>query len=304
MRWRWLKTPTKSLPELEARADAALAWGFQEAYLMQVRRMVQSFEGFRGLVQKARRSEWPHLVRLYVFQRLGVSRGQASSTVLGWITMLSPRLPRPLTRSELQAIVRAVASARLLRPTARLRGVSEALRKLLNVLRKTPGAERVWAVALMMAASMRRSDAVRVVGGDTTVPPEQQADAVIVYPEVEKTDHYGLRESEPTVIVCDSVGDALRLQRILCAGRLRDEARKQLAMAVSKAFHEAGIKDVRAVRRDAAASAGGREAANVLLRHQPGNLACTVRYTTTADIVPRLIRVGRKVGRGRSASKK
>lgn len=281
-----------------------MAWGYQEPYLAQVRSIITKFDRYRTTMPRSDRSDWPKLLRSYVIERLVRSRAQTAATVVHWITMISPRLPIPLSRREFVGLVRAISTAKLLRPASRLRGVPGQLRATLESLASRPGQERVWATVLIMASSVRRSDAVRIVGGDIVAPPELVSDAVIIFPSTEKTDQVGAREAEPVVVVCQDAAEAARLHRVLCCPPLSSGALKTLAKSVSASLRSAGIRDVRALRRDAAAAAGGREAANVLLRHRPGDYGCTLRYSGTADRVKRMTRIGAKVRRGRTATKR
>jgi hypothetical protein len=275
-------------------ADQVRAMGFQEEYLCQVRALLSSIERFRRTkVVRARRDDWPHVVGGWLMWRLAMSRADCSSTVMTWLAMVYTRLPHRLTKTEFADIVRGIGALRLFRPEGRLRGLffeAQSLRRSAAAAAGRKGSAvvdlRAWFVAALMThgSALRRADAIRTAAGEATVEQINLTEWV-VFPWQEKTDMFGSREIEPVLVRI--LGSETALMKRWSRLPADASSMGELETLVKKLCADAGVRDVRALRRDAGAAVSTRADAGVLLRHRPDS-SSTPRYSTTRDRVPQL----------------
>lgn len=278
------------------RHAALLALRWQEDHLVQVRALLVDVEMYRRTeLPRRHRDDWQRVVEQWLVYRLAHSRrAQCTSTVFRWAVTVAPRLPVHVSATAITNVVRGLAVLRSLRPSDRLRDVSAAVRRALETAatsaRSSLLAAAVYMAVVCVAQGWRLADAVRVVTGELSSPLEWITDRELaVFPATEKTDHFGLREVEPSVVVFPDGPLATSV-----VSRLPYADAVKLESEVAGLLHRSGVRDVRAARRDAAAAAGSRAAAAPLLRHAPGS-AVTARYATTRDAMPRARAVARKV---------
>ena len=273
------------------------ASAFQESHLRQVRSLLSDLDTFRTLqCSKKERADWTMVLKGWAFHRISRSRsGVCAATVLHWIRSVNPRLPSPAPAAALAAMVRGIATMSHLRPTNRARAATPLVQAALSdswAAASSPTSRAVFmVVALMVRGGMRRSDATRVVCGDVEAWETLPGQGFVIFPSTEKTDMTGAREIEPFVFSCDSpwVPTVLNLLQSPFQGSGLD-----LENRVSSFIHDRGIPDVRALRRHAAETLGGRAEAGRLLRHREGS-SQSVRYSTTRDAIEPAARRVRKV---------
>jgi hypothetical protein len=229
----------------------------------------------------------------WLTERLARSWAESVSTVFRWAVTVAPRLPDTVGPHTISTIVKGLASIRGLRPTGRLRQVSKQVRLAIDyaarrALTSTTSAA-LYVVAVMVGCGWRRADAVRIASGEWEAMEWLSASELAVWPRSEKTDHFGEREIEPSVVLFPDARLArATVERLPCADP------DALERAVTALFRTHGVRDVRAARRDAAAATGSRRDAAVLLRHAP-NSRTTLRYAGTRDALPRLQTIARRV---------
>lgn len=220
------------------------------------------------------------------------TRGSSIQTALHTLVGI---VPGGGTAAAAAAVSTRLAHAVAPRPPIDLpRDGVETAERLAAANRKVRPREAI-AILLMCRSGSRLADATKLAAGwhQRAIPVPG---AFAWWPEVEKTDHAGTRVTEPVVLPLlerPSPGKWLRLaQRLAAEPRLSGPETAAMRRAARSILLAGGIRDVRALRRAtaaAAAAAGGRAAAAEMLRHKAGS-AATVRYTTTADAIPRLLR--------------
>ena len=294
---RWLEMRRPGAVNAAERADRAMAMSFQEPYLRQVRAVLADFDAFlQSERTREQRRDWAESTRLWIFDRLTRSRLTRSTTAIGWLMMLAPRLPVPLPRRSFMAILRSLAQASMLRPPQRLRGLwaeAKAAAEDKGLQRSRRGKE-IWAAIMAMRSGVRRPDACRIVAGQAD-DQDIVGETVVVFPRTEKTDMFGHREIEPIVITCASEQESSKLFAILTSPSPSSDP-IALEKSVADQLHRFGVRDIRAIRRDAAERCGSREKAAIMLRHRPGS-AHTLRYATTRDRIEPLRLIGRRIHR-------
>jgi hypothetical protein len=276
------------------RSDAIMALRWQEAHLAQVRSLILDYDMFRRTVARHLRDQWQTLLRQWLVDRLSRSSANSTTTVLRWAVSVASRLPQPMPPAAIASVIKGLAALRPMRPVNRLRGVVPQARAALDqaageVRSEDPLNAAVWFVLVLMIHAWRRSDAVRVAAGEVLALEWLSANEAAIWPESEKTDMFGEREVEPSVVVFEDTRlAAAAIKRLPVADTDR------LERLVSQLLHSHGVADVRALRRDAAAATGSRDDAAVLLRHRPGSRH-TLRYATTRDAIPRARGIANRV---------